>query len=133
MGSDSNLNRQREMVSIMEASAIVGVSRRTIYNWLNSGKLEFVRTAGGSVRVFADTLFTVNTTSEQRVRRYCHVGGPDCLAPAGGRVFCRASICSDCGEPTCSRCSQVLRLGVGSMRRVCTGCIEKRQKLVDVF
>ncbi len=41
----------------MKAAEIVGVSRRTIYNWLASGKLEYVRTAGGSVRIFADSLW----------------------------------------------------------------------------
>ena len=34
-----------------------GVSRRTIYNWIASGKIEYVRTAGGSVRIFVDTLW----------------------------------------------------------------------------
>ena len=41
----------------MKACDLVGVSRRTIYNWLSSGKIEYVRTAGGSVRIFADTLW----------------------------------------------------------------------------
>jgi excisionase family DNA binding protein len=41
----------------MKACEIVGVSRRTIYNWLASGKLEYVRTAGGSVRIYVDTLW----------------------------------------------------------------------------
>ena len=41
----------------MKACELVGVSRRTIYNWLSSGKLEYVRTAGGSVRIFVDTLW----------------------------------------------------------------------------
>jgi len=41
----------------MKACETVGVSRRTIYNWLASGKVEYVRTAGGSVRIFADTLW----------------------------------------------------------------------------
>ena len=41
----------------MKACELVGVSRRTIYNWLASGKIEYVRTAGGSVRIFADTLW----------------------------------------------------------------------------
>ena len=40
----------------MKACELVGVSRRTIYNWLSSGKIEYVRTAGGSVRIFVDTL-----------------------------------------------------------------------------
>ena len=41
----------------MKACELVGVSRRTIYNWLSSGKVEYVRTAGGSVRIFVDTLW----------------------------------------------------------------------------
>ncbi len=41
----------------MKAAQLVGVSRRTIYNWLASGKLEYVRTAGGSVRIFVDSLW----------------------------------------------------------------------------
>ena len=47
----------RKTISIMKACEVVGVSRRTIYNWLASGKVEYVRTAGGSVRIFADTLW----------------------------------------------------------------------------
>jgi excisionase family DNA binding protein len=48
---------ERKTVSIMKACELVGVSRRTIYNWLSSGKIEYVRTAGGSVRIFVDTLW----------------------------------------------------------------------------
>ena len=48
---------ERKTISIMKACELVGVSRRTIYNWLSSGKLEYVRTAGGSVRIFVDTLW----------------------------------------------------------------------------
>ena len=47
---------ERKTISIMKACELVGVSRRTIYNWLSSGKIEYVRTAGGSVRIFVDTL-----------------------------------------------------------------------------
>lgn len=47
----------RPSVSIMKASELAGVSRRTIYNWLHDGRLQFVRTAGGSVRIFLDTLW----------------------------------------------------------------------------
>ena len=47
----------RETVSIVEACRLVGVSRRTIYNWMASGKIEYVRTAGGAVRIFSDTLW----------------------------------------------------------------------------
>ena len=48
---------ERKTISIMKACEMVGVSRRTIYNWLSSGKIEYVRTAGGSVRIFVDTLW----------------------------------------------------------------------------
>lgn len=47
----------RTTLSIMQAAESVGVSRRTIYNWLKAGKLEYIRTAGGSIRIFADTLW----------------------------------------------------------------------------
>lgn len=53
----------RQTVSIVEACRQVGVSRRTIYNWMASGKVEYVRTAGGAVRIFSDTLWR---TPEER-------------------------------------------------------------------
>jgi len=33
------------------------VSRRTIYNWMSAGKVQYVRTAGGAVRIFEDSLW----------------------------------------------------------------------------
>ena len=42
---------------IMDAAREVGVSRRTIYNWLAQGKLETQRTAGGSIRILARSLY----------------------------------------------------------------------------
>ena len=48
---------ERKTISIMKACDLVGVSRRTIYNWLSAGKIEYVRTAGGSVRIFVDSLW----------------------------------------------------------------------------
>jgi len=47
----------RKTVSITRAGELVGVSRRTIYNWMADGKVQYIRTAGGSVRIFADTLW----------------------------------------------------------------------------
>jgi excisionase family DNA binding protein len=47
----------RQTVSIMQASALAGVSRRTIYNWIAANKVEYKRTAGGSIRIFVDTLW----------------------------------------------------------------------------
>lgn len=52
-----NITVERKTISIMKACEVVGVSRRTIYNWMASGKVEYVRTAGGSVRIFVDTLW----------------------------------------------------------------------------
>jgi len=41
----------------MKACEMVGVSRRTIYNWIAANKVEYLRTAGGSIRIFVDTLW----------------------------------------------------------------------------
>ncbi len=59
---------ERQAVSIIKAAQLVGVSRRTIYNWLASGKLEYVRTAGGSVRIFVDSLWRDPTDFGQHQR-----------------------------------------------------------------
>jgi excisionase family DNA binding protein len=48
---------ERQTVSIMKACEMVGVSRRTIYNWIAANKVEYVRTAGGSIRIFQDSLW----------------------------------------------------------------------------
>lgn len=48
---------ERQTVSIMKACEMAGVSRRTIYNWIAARKVEYLRTAGGSIRIFVDTLF----------------------------------------------------------------------------
>lgn len=47
----------RETISIMQACERAGVSRRTIYNWIRAGKVDYIRTAGGSIRIFVDTIF----------------------------------------------------------------------------
>lgn len=56
---------ERQTVSIMKACEVVGVSRRTIYNWISAGKVEYIRTAGGSIRIFADTLWREPGESRQ--------------------------------------------------------------------
>jgi excisionase family DNA binding protein len=48
---------ERRAISITQACESVGVSRRTIYNWMAAGKIQYVRTAGGAVRIFEDTLW----------------------------------------------------------------------------
>lgn len=51
------MTNDRQTISIRQACERVGVSRRTIYNWMASGKIEYLRTAGGAVRIFTDTLW----------------------------------------------------------------------------
>jgi excisionase family DNA binding protein len=55
---------ERKAVSIMKACELVGVSRRTIYNWIAAGKVEYVRTAGGSIRLFVDSLWREPAVAE---------------------------------------------------------------------
>ena len=50
-------NADRQTISIMKACELVGVSRRSIYNWIAAGKVEYIRTAGGSIRIYVDTLW----------------------------------------------------------------------------
>ena len=47
----------RVTLTINQAMVRADVSRRTIYHWLKQGKVEYVRTAGGSVRIYEDSLF----------------------------------------------------------------------------
>lgn len=47
---------ERPRVNIVSACLICGVSRATLYRWLAAGKLEYVRTPGGAIRIYADTL-----------------------------------------------------------------------------
>ena len=72
---------ERKTISIMKACELVGVSRRTIYNWLSSGKIEYVRTAGGSVRIFVDTLVARSATGPI-ARRSSRCGRPEERKPA---------------------------------------------------
>ena len=65
----SQLMMDRKTISIMKACELVGVSRRTIYNWIASGKVEYVRTAGGSVRIFVDTLWREPGPSGELTRK----------------------------------------------------------------
>jgi predicted site-specific integrase-resolvase len=47
----------REMLTIMAAAARAGVSRRTITHWMEDGLVEYIRTASGAPRIYADTLW----------------------------------------------------------------------------
>jgi len=43
-------------VSLDHAAELLGVSRRTIYNHIRDGRLQTIRTLGGSQRVILDSL-----------------------------------------------------------------------------
>lgn len=43
-------------VSLDHAAELLGVSRRTIYNRIREGRLQTIRTLGGSQRVLLDSL-----------------------------------------------------------------------------
>ena len=45
------------LVTVAEAMAITGVTRRTIYHWMTRGKVEWVHTAGVGRRIYADGLY----------------------------------------------------------------------------
>ena len=62
------MNVDRKTVSIPRACELVGVSRRTIYNWMAGQKVEYVRTAGGSVRIFVDTLWRDSSAQPEAPR-----------------------------------------------------------------
>lgn len=49
-------------VCIKQACQIVGVSRRTIYNWIEGGKVVAKRHAGGSFRILASSLWQQDGT-----------------------------------------------------------------------
>ena len=43
-------------VSIAQAIQLLGVSRRTVYYWIGNGRLQTVRTLGGSQRVLTESV-----------------------------------------------------------------------------
>ncbi|MGE0594139.1 MAG: helix-turn-helix domain-containing protein [Vicinamibacterales bacterium] len=43
-------------VSIEQATQLLGLSRRTIYNRIRDGRLRTIRTLGGSQRILVDSL-----------------------------------------------------------------------------
>ena len=47
----------RKLVNVMDACAIVDVSRRTIYYWIKLKKVETARLASGKQLIYVDTLF----------------------------------------------------------------------------
>ena len=56
--SDPDAPPNASWLTIEEACIEVRVSRRTMYNWIQDGKIRVARTAGGSIRVDPSSLFT---------------------------------------------------------------------------
>ena len=52
-GNEPKLGRS---VSIDQAAQLLGVSRRTIYNRIRDGRLQTIRTIGGSQRILVESL-----------------------------------------------------------------------------
>ena len=49
--------KQRESVGVTMAARMAGVSVGTMSKWVAKGRVDSVRTAGGTVRIFTDTLY----------------------------------------------------------------------------
>jgi excisionase family DNA binding protein len=54
--SDGFEPRLGRSVSLDQAAQLLGVSRRTIYNRIREGRLQTIRTLGGSQRVLLDSV-----------------------------------------------------------------------------
>ncbi len=54
LGMSSRIGRS---VSLDDAAMLLGVSRRTIYNRIRTGRLRTIRTLGGSQRVLLESVF----------------------------------------------------------------------------
>ena len=55
-------------VSLDHAAELLGVSRRTIYNRIRDGRLQTIRTLGGSQRVLIDSVTETRAGDDDRRR-----------------------------------------------------------------
>jgi len=60
---DTHIGRS---VSLDHAARLLGVSRRTIYNRIRQGRLQTIRTIGGSQRVLLDAVLRSSRTAADR-------------------------------------------------------------------
>lgn len=67
--SDRRIGRS---VSLDHAAQMLGVSRRTIYNRIRNGRLQTIRTMGGSQRVLLDSVQVVAAPPTDHVARASH-------------------------------------------------------------
>jgi predicted site-specific integrase-resolvase len=61
---DGYLDGYEPLLDINQVRAIFGVSRRTIYNWMAAGKVDWVTTPSGSRRIVTASLARAVITSE---------------------------------------------------------------------
>jgi excisionase family DNA binding protein len=59
----STVPRIGRSVSLDHAAVLLGVSRRTIYNRIREGRLQTIRTLGGSQRVVLDSVHLASPAS----------------------------------------------------------------------
>lgn len=59
---------QRKTVSVNQACELLGISRRSAYNWMEAGKVEWFRTAGNTRRIFVDSLWKHPSDEQIRAR-----------------------------------------------------------------
>ncbi len=50
------MTERRELLTINHAALICHVSRRTIYNWIQHGKVAWCRMPSGTKRIYTDSL-----------------------------------------------------------------------------
>ena len=55
-------------VSLDHAAELLGVSRRTIYNRIREGRLQTIRTIGGSQRVLVDSMYGMGANDSDTSR-----------------------------------------------------------------
>ena len=69
-GTYSMPDPPRRLVNSVQAAAIAGIARRTLYLWVQLGRVEVTRTASGQLRIFADTLFQRDPRGRKRHDRH---------------------------------------------------------------
>ena len=55
-GGTVPIDMTRRLANIVQSATIAGVHRQTIYNWIKANKVEWLRTPGGHIRIYVDTL-----------------------------------------------------------------------------
>ena len=56
----------RRMLNSVQACRIAGIARSTLYLWVQLGKVDVTRTAGGQLRIYADSLFQRDPRGRKR-------------------------------------------------------------------